>query len=248
MLEAGYNTSILFLTTSGVSNDRSLFAAGCRIWSELRPLDRRARLEICALARQMNAETYRMLMLVREFDDRFGFAKWGLRSCAEWLAWRCGLSLSAAREKVRTAHALRALPAISAAFADGGCRIRRCERSRASRGRTTRTVARVRARRDRGASRGALPADAQRRAGVVDAARRLGAAFAHAVSRSRARHACGSPSSCRKRKANSSARARQRGRRGEVASGVEFATDRERASAARRTAGGRSRPMRSSRS
>jgi hypothetical protein len=75
--------------------------------------------EICALARHMNAETYRLLVLVREFDDRFGWAKWGLRNCAEWLAWRCGLSLSVAREKVRTAQALRGLPAISAAFADG---------------------------------------------------------------------------------------------------------------------------------
>jgi hypothetical protein len=75
--------------------------------------------EICALARHMNAETCRLLVLVREFDDRFGWAKWGLRNCAEWLAWRCGLSISAAREKVRTAQALRGLPAISAAFADG---------------------------------------------------------------------------------------------------------------------------------
>ena len=74
---------------------------------------------ICALARQMNAETYRMLMLVREFDDRCGWQKWSFRNCAEWLAWRVGLSLSAAREKVRTAQALRELPAISAAFADG---------------------------------------------------------------------------------------------------------------------------------
>jgi hypothetical protein len=74
---------------------------------------------ICALTRQMNAETYRMLLLVREFDDRFGWAKWSFRNCAEWLAWRCGLSLSAAREKVRTAQALREMPAISAAFADG---------------------------------------------------------------------------------------------------------------------------------
>jgi hypothetical protein len=76
-------------------------------------------IEICRLARQMNAETYRMLVLVRDFDDRFGFAKWGFASCADWLAWRCGLSLSAAREKVRTAQALRTLPAISAAFAAG---------------------------------------------------------------------------------------------------------------------------------
>src|SRR5689334_14197150 len=75
--------------------------------------------EIWRLARQLNAETYRMLVLVRDFDDRFGFARWGFASCAEWLAWRCGLCLSAAREKVRTAQALRALPMISAAFADG---------------------------------------------------------------------------------------------------------------------------------
>ena len=59
------------------------------------------------------------VLLVREFDDRFGYAKWTFKSCAEWLAWRCGISLSAAREKVRTAQALRTLPEISAAFADG---------------------------------------------------------------------------------------------------------------------------------
>ena len=53
---------------------------------------------ICRLVRQMNAESYRMLVLVREFDDRFGYAKWTFKSCAEWLAWRCGISLSAARE------------------------------------------------------------------------------------------------------------------------------------------------------
>ncbi|PWG69360.1 HNH endonuclease, partial [Enterococcus hirae] len=51
--------------------------------------------------------------------DRFGWAKWSFRSCAEWLAWRCGITLSAAREKVRTAQALRGLPQISGAFADG---------------------------------------------------------------------------------------------------------------------------------
>jgi hypothetical protein len=71
------------------------------------------------LVRQMNAECYRMLVLVREFDDRFGWRKWSFKSCAEWLAWRSEIGLSAAREKVRTAHALRALPAIAAAFAEG---------------------------------------------------------------------------------------------------------------------------------
>ena len=41
------------------------------------------------LVRQMNADSYRMLVLVREFDDRFGWKKWSFKSCAEWLAWRC---------------------------------------------------------------------------------------------------------------------------------------------------------------
>ena len=71
---------------------------------------------ICRLASGINAQSYRFLVLVREFDDRFGWVKWSCRSCAEWLAWRCGLSVSAAREHVRTAHALRGLPAISAAW------------------------------------------------------------------------------------------------------------------------------------
>lgn len=74
---------------------------------------------ICSLARRMHGETYQMLLLVRDFDDRFGWAKWSFASCAEWLAWSCQMSLSAAREKVRTAQALRTLPTISAAFADG---------------------------------------------------------------------------------------------------------------------------------
>lgn len=74
---------------------------------------------ICALSRQLNAETYRLLLLVRDFDDRLGWARWGCRNCAEWLAFRCQLSLSAAREKVRTAQALRRMPVISQAFAEG---------------------------------------------------------------------------------------------------------------------------------
>jgi hypothetical protein len=74
---------------------------------------------ICTLASKLNSETHRLLTLVRTFDDRMGWAKWSFANCAEWLAWRCGISLSAAREKVRTAQALRNLPAIGAAFADG---------------------------------------------------------------------------------------------------------------------------------
>jgi hypothetical protein len=74
---------------------------------------------ICRLASRINAVNYQLLILVREFDDRLGWAKWSFPSCAEWLSWRCGISLSAAREKVRTAQALRDWPAISLAFREG---------------------------------------------------------------------------------------------------------------------------------
>jgi hypothetical protein len=74
---------------------------------------------ICNLARKLHADTFRMLRLIRDFDDRFGYAKWGHKTCAEWLHWRCQISLSAAREKVRTAQALRRLPKLSEAFAKG---------------------------------------------------------------------------------------------------------------------------------
>ena len=74
---------------------------------------------ICRLASRINAVNYQLLVLVREFDDRMGWAKWSFPNCAEWLSWRCGICVSAAREKVRTAQALRDLPGISLAFREG---------------------------------------------------------------------------------------------------------------------------------
>ena len=44
---------------------------------------------------------------------------YGIRSCAEWLAWQCGLSPGPAREHVRVARALRRLPVLATAFAEG---------------------------------------------------------------------------------------------------------------------------------
>jgi len=86
--------------------------------TELRSIDE-IDAAIGRLVRHMNTECYQMLVLVRELDDRFGWKQWGYKTCAEWLAWRSEIGLSAAREQVRTAHALRSLPAISAAFAEG---------------------------------------------------------------------------------------------------------------------------------
>ena len=74
---------------------------------------------IVTLAANINASTYQLLVLVREFDERAGWLKWGFENCTQWLHWRCDLSPSAAREKVRVAHALKALPEVSAAFEKG---------------------------------------------------------------------------------------------------------------------------------
>ena len=74
---------------------------------------------IVSLSARINASTYELLVLIREFDERAGWLKWGLESCSQWLHWRCDLSRCAAREKVRVAHGLKELPAISIAFSDG---------------------------------------------------------------------------------------------------------------------------------
>ncbi len=74
---------------------------------------------IVNLSFRINAATYELLVLVRQFDERAGWLKWGLDNCAEWLHWRCDLSMSAAREKVRVAHALKTLPIIATAFSTG---------------------------------------------------------------------------------------------------------------------------------
>ncbi|MBT8067815.1 MAG: HNH endonuclease [Gammaproteobacteria bacterium] len=74
---------------------------------------------ILDLCTRINAATYELLVLIREFDERAGWLQWGLKNCAEWLAWRCDLSMTTALEKVRVAHALKTLPAISSAFSVG---------------------------------------------------------------------------------------------------------------------------------
>ncbi len=73
---------------------------------------------IAALARRLHAATYELLVLLREFDARSGWNN-GFLSCAHWLHWRTGIDLGAAREKVRVAKALPALPRISMAMQGG---------------------------------------------------------------------------------------------------------------------------------
>lgn len=74
---------------------------------------------IVDLSTRINVATYELLVLIREFDERAGWLKWGFEHCADWLHWRCDLSVGAAREKVRVAHALMTLPVVSGAFRGG---------------------------------------------------------------------------------------------------------------------------------
>ena len=78
--------------------------------------------QIAELSAHIDAATYRLLVLIREFDEREGWHDGmasGFRSCAHWLNWRTGVALGAAREKVRVARALGELPEMSAAMERG---------------------------------------------------------------------------------------------------------------------------------
>ena len=74
--------------------------------------------EIAVLSAHIQAATYRLLVLIREFEDLNGWEE-GFSSCARWLSWRVGLAPGAAREKVRVARALAELPVMSEAMRQG---------------------------------------------------------------------------------------------------------------------------------
>ncbi len=75
--------------------------------------------QITELAGHLNAANARFLALIAELDRRRGWAEWGVKSCAHWLNFKCGIALGAAREKLRTAHALEGLPEIRSAMTAG---------------------------------------------------------------------------------------------------------------------------------
>jgi len=75
--------------------------------------------EITQLSAYIYAATYRLLTLIREFDEKNYWHQPGLCSCAHWLNFQCGIGMNAAREKVRVAHALKDLPLISEGFRKG---------------------------------------------------------------------------------------------------------------------------------
>ena len=56
---------------------------------------------IAELAARIQAATYELLVMVREFDEREGWGG-GFKSCAHWLNWRTGLAMGgSAREGPR---------------------------------------------------------------------------------------------------------------------------------------------------
>ena len=72
---------------------------------------------IAELAARIQAATYELLVLIREFDAAGAWS--GFASCAVWLSWRTGLAPGAAREHVRVAQALAGLPKLSDAMRRG---------------------------------------------------------------------------------------------------------------------------------
>ena len=85
--------------------------------ADLTDLDRLGE-EIATLSGQIQAATYKLLVLIFEFDEAGGWNT-GFKSCAHWLCWRIGLDPGTAREKVRVARALNELPLISASMSRG---------------------------------------------------------------------------------------------------------------------------------
>ncbi|MEQ8802382.1 MAG: DUF222 domain-containing protein, partial [Haliea sp.] len=77
--------------------------------------------EITFLSGQINAANHRLLRLIAEFDRSGHWREQGtMRSCAHWLVAHCGITLGAAREKVRVARQLEVLPEVNDAFSEGG--------------------------------------------------------------------------------------------------------------------------------
>ncbi|MFT6434595.1 MAG: hypothetical protein ACJAVI_002644 [Candidatus Azotimanducaceae bacterium] len=75
--------------------------------------------QILTLAGQLNATEYHLLKRLDAFDECGGWHGDGIKSFSHWLNWKIGMGNVMAREKVRVAKALRDLPLIDAAFAEG---------------------------------------------------------------------------------------------------------------------------------
>jgi hypothetical protein len=74
---------------------------------------------VAVLFGEITAATREFLRALAESDRHQDWAAEGFGSCAEWLAWRIGITRDTAGEKVRAARALEQLPLISGAMGRG---------------------------------------------------------------------------------------------------------------------------------
>ena len=74
---------------------------------------------VAVLFGEITAATREFLRALAESDRHRDWEDEGFGSCAEWLAWRIGITRGTANEKVRAAQALEDLPLISEAMARG---------------------------------------------------------------------------------------------------------------------------------
>jgi len=74
---------------------------------------------VALLYGEITSATRRFLSAVAEWDRHRDWAVAGFGSCAQWLAWRIGITRGTANEKVRAARALEDLPLISEAMSHG---------------------------------------------------------------------------------------------------------------------------------
>jgi hypothetical protein len=75
--------------------------------------------EIATFAARIDVAEHALITRLRAFDAHEAWGPAGFKSCAEWLSWRIGVSIKAAREKVRVARALGTLQKVDALFGRG---------------------------------------------------------------------------------------------------------------------------------
>jgi hypothetical protein len=86
---------------------------------------------IASLATAISVATHKLSAMIRRFDEAEGWRADGQQSCAEWLSFKTGMSMSTAYEQVRVARRLGQLPHLDEAFAAGKlsyCKVRALSR------------------------------------------------------------------------------------------------------------------------
>lgn len=75
--------------------------------------------EISGFASRIASATATWLLWIAAYDRRRGWTSWGVKSCAHWLNWQCGMSPRTAREHVSVARTLETTRLLRQTFLDG---------------------------------------------------------------------------------------------------------------------------------